>query len=95
MDSKNIGTVIFGGNVNENPSRLADLLMDVFLLEPDEYSLDLSKADVDTWDSLGTVAMAVGIQEEFGYHLSPEEAIGIESVQDIIHILTEEGVEFD
>jgi len=75
--------------------RLKNLICDVFLLEPEEFSVNLSKGDIDTWDSLGTVAMAVGIQDEYGYHFTPEEAIGIESIRDIIEVLTEKGIDFD
>jgi acyl carrier protein len=95
LESKNIGNGTSATPVNENLVRLADLLSDVFLLEPEEFSLELKKGEIDTWDSLGTVAMAVGIQDEFGYHFTPEEATGIESVKDIIGILTSKGIEFD
>ena len=78
-----------------NNEKLAELLTEVFLLEPDEFSLDLKRENVETWDSLGIVAMAVGIQEEFGYHFTPEEATGIQSVKDIITILTSKGISFD
>ena len=78
-----------------NNEKLAELLTEVFLLEPDEFSLELKRENVETWDSLGIVAMAVGIQEEFGYHFTPEEATGIQSVKDIITILTSKGISFD
>jgi len=78
-----------------NIEKLEELLTDVFLLEPGEFSLELKKEYVETWDSLGIVAMAVGIQETFGYHFTPEEATGIKSVNDIINILTSKGISFD
>ncbi|MCH2109943.1 MAG: acyl carrier protein [Polyangiaceae bacterium] len=78
-----------------NIDKLSELLTEVFLLEPEEFSLELKRADVETWDSLGIVAMAVGIKDEFGYHFTPEEATSIESVQDIITILTSKGITFD
>ena len=80
-----------GGNL----SKLEDLLIDVFLLEPEEFNFDLRKEEIDTWDSLGTVAMAVGIQEEFGYHFTPEEATGVESIREIIGLLDSKGINFD
>ena len=78
-----------------NRSKLADLLVDVFLLEPEEFNFDLRKDEIDTWDSLGTVAMAVGIQEEFGYHFTPEEATRLESISAIVELLGSKGIEFD
>ena len=77
-----------------NREQLAELLIDVFLLEPDEFRFDLQRDEVETWDSLGVVAMAVGVQETFGYHFSPEEATGITKVQDIIDLLVGKGIAF-
>jgi len=78
-----------------NYEKLKNLFVDVFLLEPSEFRLDLSRDEIDSWDSLGVVSMAVGIEETFGYHLTPEEATGVKSVQDIINILRSKGVVFD
>lgn len=78
-----------------NHVKLKQLILDVFLLSEEEYSLNLKREDIQTWDSLGVVSMAVGIQETFGYHLKPEQATAIASVSDIIQVLTENGVHFD
>ncbi|VVB63229.1 Acyl carrier protein [uncultured archaeon] len=78
-----------------NMEKLKQLLTDVFLLEPEEFSFDLKRSDIDSWDSLGTVAMAVGVQESFGHHMKPEEAVAIASVQDIVRYLEAKGVSFN
>ncbi len=78
-----------------NREKLKQLLIDVFLLSPEEFNFDLKREQVDTWDSLGIVAMAVGIHETFGYHLKPEEATAIKSIDDLIHILESKGILFD
>jgi len=75
--------------------KLKDLLTDVFLLEENEFSFELSRNQVNSWDSLGTVAMAVGVQDVFGYHMTPDEAMSINKVQDIVDILKEKGVAFN
>lgn len=75
--------------------KLKDLLTDVFLLEENEFSFELSRNQVNSWDSLGTVAMAVGVQDVFGYHMNPDEAMSINKVQDIVDILKEKGVAFN
>lgn len=79
----------------DNKEKLKNLLVDVFILEPSEFRFDLMRPEVETWDSLGIVAMAVGLQEVFGHHLSPEEATAIRGVQDIINVLVSKGVSFD
>ena len=78
-----------------NYERLKDLLVDVLLIEPSEFSLTLTKSAVDTWDSLAVVAVAVGIEEVFGYHPTTQEAMRLQSVQDIITLLEEKGISFD
>jgi acyl carrier protein len=78
-----------------NHEKLKQLLIDVFLLDPSEYSLILHREEIDTWDSLGTVSMAVGIQETFGYHFTPDEANSIRNIQQIIDLLESKGISFD
>lgn len=75
--------------------KLKRVIVDVFLLAPEEFRLDLTREEVDTWDSLGVVSLAVGIQEAFGYHFTPDEATGLTSVQDIVDILRAKGIELN
>jgi acyl carrier protein len=77
-----------------NYEKLKELILDILLIDPEEFSLNLKREDVDTWDSLGVVSMAVGVEETFGYHFTPEEATSIEKVQDIIDILDDKGISF-
>ena len=81
-------------NMNSK-EKLKKLLIDVFLLDPSEFNFELTQDNIETWDSLGVVAMAVGIQETFGYHLTPDEAVSIKSVPDIIKILETKGISFN
>ena len=78
----------------ENEAKLQDLLVDVFLLDPSEYRRDLRREEVETWDSLGIVSLAVGIEETFGYHMTPEEATGLLGVADIVALLETKGITF-
>ena len=77
-----------------NREKLEDLLIDIFLLEPEEFRFDLSRDEVETWDSLAVVSVAVGIKETFGYHFTPEEATSVLSVQHIMDILESRGISF-
>lgn len=77
-----------------NRDKLRQLLVDVFLLDPAEFRFDLRRDEVDTWDSFGVVSLAVGVQETFGYHFTPEEATGIQGVADIMRILSSKGIAF-
>lgn len=78
-----------------NHEKLEELLVDVFLLDPSQYTTSLKRDDIDTWDSLGVVSMAVGVHETFGHHMTPDEAVAIAGVQDIILYLEGKGVSFD
>ena len=79
----------------ENRAKLQNLLIDVFLLDPSEFRFDLKREEVGPWDSLGTVSMAIGIEETFGYHFTPDEAMSIDSVQGIMDLLTSKGINFE
>ena len=78
-----------------NKEQLQNLIQDVFLLTSEEFRFDLKRSEVETWDSFGVVSMAVGVQQTFGYHFTPEEATSIQGVDDIIKVLTGKGIAFD
>lgn len=78
-----------------NREKLKKLILDVFLLDESEFSFELKRQQVDTWDSLGVVSLAVGVHQTFGYHFTPEEATSIQSVADIIALLEKKGISFD
>jgi len=77
-----------------NHEKLQDLFVEVFLIDPSDFRLDLSREEVDTWDSLGVVSLAVGVQETFGRHFTQEEALGIKKVSDIVNLLESGGIPF-
>ena len=77
-----------------NHEQLRQLILDILLLEPEEYSLELSRDQVETWDSLSVVSIAVGLNETFGYHPTPSEATTIYCVNDVISLLESKGISF-
>ena len=78
-----------------NREKLKKLVLDVFLLDETEFSMNLTKEQIDTWDSLGVVSLAVGVHQTFGYHCSPEEATALGSIHDIVCLLESKGISFD
>lgn len=78
-----------------NREKLQELIIDILLIDDDEFSFDLKRDDVATWDSMAVVSVAVGCHETFGYHFTPEEATSINQVSDIIDILETKGISFD
>ena len=71
---------------------LVQLLADIFLLDPAEVRMDMTRSDLPTWDSLAVVSIAVGVHQTFGYHFTPAEANGLQKLQDIIDLLKAKGV---
>jgi acyl carrier protein len=82
-------------NEMSNREKLKKVLLDIFLLDESEFRFDLRRGEIETWDSLGVVSMAVGIHQTFGYHFTPDEAMGIGGVEDIIRLLQSKGITFD
>jgi acyl carrier protein len=80
--------------LNENQAKLKSLMMEVLLLADGEFTFELKRSECETWDSLAVVAIAAGVEETFGYHFKPEEAVGLGGVADIIRILETKGVQF-
>ena len=77
-----------------NHEQLRQLILDILLLEPEEYSLELCRDQVETWDSLSVVSIAVGLNETFGYHPTPREATAIHCVNDVVSLLEAKGISF-
>jgi acyl carrier protein len=77
-----------------NREKLQDLLQDTLLLDPSEFRFDLRREEVETWDSMSVVAIAVGLDETFGHHMSPDEAMRVAGVADIMTFLEGRGVSF-
>lgn len=77
-----------------NRARLKALFEDVLLLGDGEFRLDLRREEVATWDSLSVVAIATGVEETFGYHMTEEEAVSIASVPDLVRLLEDRGIPF-
>ena len=69
-------------------------MFDILLLDPSEFHFDLKREEIQTWYSMGVVAIAVGVDETFGYHFTPEEATSLTGVCDIIRILETKGISF-
>ena len=77
-----------------NLEKLKEILVDVFLLKPADIRMDMRRDQIKSWDSLGVVALEIGLKESFSVPISPEESAAIKSVQDIVTLLTSKGIDF-
>ena len=78
-----------------NTTKLKELASEVFLMSPSDVHLDLRREDIETWDSLGVVSLAVGVEQTFGYHMAPEEATSLKGLRDVVRLLESKGILFD
>lgn len=78
-----------------NQDKLKQLLMDIFLLAEEDFRWDLKQEEMPTWDSLGTVSLAVGVQETFGHHFTPAEAMSIHGIPDLVSLLERKGIKLN
>lgn len=68
-------------------AKLFALMANLFECSVDELSDDTGPGDIPGWDSLGHVSLMAEIQDTFGKHIPVEDAIEVESINDIIAIL--------
>jgi len=78
--------------MSNKDSKLKNLLIDILLIDEEEYSDHNGPDEIETWDSLAMVKIAVGIEKEFGYSMSPEEMVSLESIGDIKEILRSKDI---
>ncbi|MCK8489033.1 acyl carrier protein [Paenibacillus sp. MBLB2552] len=73
--------------------KLKLLLTDIFMMEEELYLDENGPEQIEGWDSLATVSMAVALQQEFGHHMTIEEVSEIHTIGDIKEYLRSKGVE--
>jgi len=81
--------------MSPNDMKLRNLLIQTLLIDDDQYRDENGPDTIETWDSLAMVRIAVGIEETFGYGMTPEEMVSLESIGDIKAILRSHDIRFD
>lgn len=74
-------------------TRLFPVLAEVFGLRADEIVPELTKADVVSWDSLKQMDLIVSLEREFDIVLEITDIIRMDSVENIVNVLRDKGVE--
>lgn len=81
--------------MSPNDLKLRNLLVEILLLDDDQYLDENGPDAIETWDSLAMVRIATAIDEAFGYGMTPEEMVSLESIGDIKAILGAHNIRFD
>ena len=79
--------------MSTNENKLRVLLEDILLIDESQYQDDYGPDEIETWDSLATINIANAIEKEFGYSMSPEEIVSLETIGDIKTVLISKGIE--
>lgn len=75
--------------------RLVSILTDVFSLRETEIHPDLTKDDVDVWDSLKQMDLVVSLENGYGISLEMSDIVEMTSVKSIMLVLNEKGVKLE
>jgi len=81
--------------MSPNDQKLLRLLIEILLIEENQYRDEYGPDEIETWDSLAMVTIASAVEREFGYTMSPEEMVSMGSIGDIKSILRTRGEDFE
>ncbi len=73
--------------------KLVEIMMDNLSVQPQDVTLDTSFKDDLAVDSLDLYDLVMALEEEFNIEMPSERLNDIETVEDLIKILKELGVE--
>jgi len=72
--------------------KLKEILSKVLLLEEAEINDDVSRKDVESWDSLAHLMLINEVESAFGVFLSDEDTVEIDTIGDLKRKLRKLGV---
>lgn len=73
-------------------NRLNEIFSKVFLIELDQINDELSRKDVEEWDSMGHLMLISEVESTFGVFISDEDMTKIKTLGDIKKVLRKLGV---
>jgi len=76
-----------------NPEKkLKEIVSKVLLLEETEINDDISRKDVESWDSLAHLMLINEVESAFGVFLSDEDTVEINTIGDLKRKLRKLGI---
>jgi acyl carrier protein len=69
-------------------ARVVGVVASTLRIDPADVTEELSAGDVPSWDSLGHVTLLQALEEAFGVTFDIDDALSIESVGDMVTVLT-------
>ena len=78
--------------VNSAEKKLIEILTKVLLLEESEISDELSRDDVEEWDSLAHLMLINELEETFKVTINDDDILAIHTIGDLKKVLKKLGV---
>ena len=69
-------------------SKIQEVFKASFDVDPQTVSMDTTASDIPLWDSVGHLSLASSLEEAFGITLDVDDLMEMESVRDIVRVIT-------
>jgi len=67
---------------------IKNIFLQVFEVPPGEITDQTRRGELERWDSLGHLVLLESLREEFRIEIEPEQALEMETIKDIKHLVT-------
>lgn len=75
-------------NDQEVLTRVQQAFKSAFDVNPAVVTMDTTASDISAWDSVGHLSLAGSLEESFGVSLDVDELMEMESVREIVRIIS-------
>jgi acyl carrier protein len=69
-------------------SNIQEAFREAFDIDPQLVSMETKASDIPGWDSVGHLSLASNLEQIFGISLDVDELMEMESVREIVRIIT-------
>jgi acyl carrier protein len=69
-------------------TKVQQAFKNAFDVDPHTVTIDTTASDISAWDSVGHLSLAGSLEEAFGITLDVDELMEMESVREIVRIIT-------
>lgn len=75
-------------NSDHTLAKVREAFTNSFEVDPELVTMETSASDIPGWDSVGHLSLASNLEQIFGISLDVDELIEMESVREIVRIVT-------
>lgn len=69
-------------------SKVREAFQETFEINPELVSMETQASDIPGWDSVGHLSLASSLEQAFGISLDVDDLMEMESVREIVSIIT-------